>query len=400
MPNNKPKIAMIMAEPQAVGGAQLQVLRIASILRSMGHEIILIGQCKESEIRKHLLRFNLNPDFSIFPVAPPPQGWLGQVFKFFPNIYFLIPCLFQLFRNRHRYDIIHGQLLMGTGLICSLSTLLFRKPSIVKLGSGGRYGDVHRAINGTLSQLRKKIFARISKFVCLTREIESELSKELKISSNKLIRIPNGIDLDTFCPVNKKQKEIKKKALGINASKKLVLFVGRLEHKKRVDFLLKSWKLVQADESLSSHLLIVGDGRLRMKLEKLKSQLKVSDTVTFYGESGEISHLMQAADIFVLPSVSEGLANVFLESMASALPVIATNTSGNVEILEHNENALVFQEEDIQGLSDTILYLLKHEAVAAKLGENARLFAEERFKLSNIVKQYTELYQTLAETRE
>ena len=81
-------------------------------------------------------------------------------------------------------------------------------------------------------------------------------------------------------------------------------------------------------------------------------------SVTFFGESANVAPIMQASDIFVLPSVSEGLANVFLESMASALPVIATETSGNCEILKHNETALLFEEDNIQELTDSILKLL------------------------------------------
>jgi glycosyltransferase involved in cell wall biosynthesis len=175
--------------------------------------------------------------------------------------------------------------------------------------------------------------------------------------------------------------------------------VGRLEFKKRVDFLLKAWEKVQTARNGQDRLLIVGDGSLRLELEKIKDEMNNRGTVIFYGESENITRIMQAADIFVLPSVSEGMANVFLESMASALPVIATDTKGNAEILKHRENALLFQEEDIQDLSDTILYLLKHDAVAAKLGENARRFVEERFNLSNIVKQYTELYHRLTQNR-
>jgi len=276
-----------------------------------------------------------------------------------------------------------------------LSTLFFRKPSIIKLGSAGRYGDVRRAVNNTASGLRKIFFKHISKFVCLTREIELELSSELGIPNNKLIRIPNGIDLDVFHPVTRDQKEAKKKSLGISTSKKLVLFVGRLEHKKRVDFLLKAWRIVQADKRISANLLIVGDGRLRLKLENFKNQLKVCDSVTFHGESENIAHLMQSADVFVLPSVSEGLANVFLEAMSSGLPIVATNTTGNAEILSHKANALLFSEKSHSELADQILYLLKNDKIAQDIGLSARRTVEERFNVQKIAGQYSQLYQDL-----
>jgi len=392
----KPRILMLIRDLQALGGAQLNALRLATRLNRIGYPVMLMGYGTLPSIRDHLARFKIGMDLPVYPIAPPRDNLLGKLAALWPNIFFVLPCFFKLWQNRRRFDIVHGPLLMESGLLCALSSIFLRKPSLVKIGSAGQYGDVRRALRASASAARRKLFKRISKFVCLTEEIENELHLEFKVPSDKLIRIPNGVDLQRFRPVNREQKRKIRENLGLNADEKIILFVGRLELKKRVDFLLKAWQGVKAARNGNDRLLIVGDGSLRPELEKLRDKIDNAATVTFYGESEDVTPIMQAADIFVLPSVSEGLANVFLESMASSLPVIATNTSGNSEILKHHANALLFQEEDIQDLSDAILYLLNHEEVAGKLGENARRLVEERFNLSSVVQRYAKLYNQLA----
>ena len=124
--------------------------------------------------------------------------------------------------------------------------------------------------------------------------------------------------------------------------------------------------------------------------------MKIADRVTFYGNSEDISLLMQGADLFALPSVSEGLANVFLEAMASALPLVTTHTRGNAEILTHGDNALLFQEENIDGLTKGILYFLEDDGVARSMGLSARRTVERHFDIEKIARQYGRLYHGLA----
>ena len=237
----------------------------------------------------------------------------------------------------------------------------------------------------------------ISKFVCLTEEIENELFQDLRIQRNRCVLIRNGVDTRLFRPGTPEQKLRIKKDLGLKTSSKIVICVGRLEKKKRIDFLLKAWRSVIEQRGEAVHLLIVGDGTLRSSLEVLSKRLKIADRVTFYGNSKDISVLMQGADLFALPSVSEGLANVFLEAMASALPLVTTHTPGNTEILTHGDNALLFQEEDLNALSESIIYLLENEAVASGMGLSARRTVEMHYDVEKIARQYIHLYHDLGD---
>ena len=386
---------MVIRDLQALGGAQLNTLRLAKELTRIGYPIMVTGYGSLSSIRLHLVRFNIGRDLRVYPIPPPGNSLFGKMTARWPNICFVLPCFIKLWRIRKHFDIVHAPLLMESGLVCALASMFLQKPSIVKIGSAGRYGDVQRALRAAGSFARRKLFVRISRFVCLTEEIENELSQALKVPSSRLTRIPNGIDLQGFLPAAPELKSQTRKNLGLDPDEKIILFVGRLEHKKRVDFLLKAWERVQAAGKRHARLLIVGDGSLRSELETLRDKIENGTAVSFYGETKDIAAIMQAADIFVLPSVSEGLANVFLESMASALPVIATNTNGNTEILTHMKNALLFREEDIQDLADAIRFLLTNEEVAVRLGVNARRLVEERFNLTHVAQRYAELYTLL-----
>jgi len=387
---------LVIKDLLAVGGAQLNALRLATQLKQVGFPVMLMGYGDHRSIKQHLARFDISSDFPVYPIAPASENLFGKLSVHWPNIFFAPSCFFRLWKYRKCFDILHGPLLMESGLLCALASIFLGKPSLVKIGSAGRYGDVRRAHRVAASAFRHKLFKRITKFVCLTKEIEDELVNEIDVPRKKLIRIPNGVDIQRFRPVNQEQKHEIRANMGFNPDEKIILFVGRLELKKRVGFLLKAWEKVQAERKDNDQLLIVGDGSLRPELEKLRDEMEIRKTIIFYGESENITPIMQAADIFVLPSLSEGLANVFLESMAAALPVVATNTTGNCEILKHNKNAVLFEQEDIQGLSNAILYLLENEEVARKLGYSARRYVEEYFDLNNVVIQYANLYNALA----
>ena len=393
-PALKPRVTMIIRDMVAIGGAQLNALRLAMRVCSMGLDISLIGYGTEKASREHLRRYSIDSDIPIQFISPPSRVF-QRIAKYFPNMIFLLPCLHMLWRRRKHYDILHGPLLMESGLVCGLATLFTGKPSIVKLGSAGRYGDVQRALKGPLRLFRRAVFMQISKFVCLTQEIENELFQDLRIQRSRCVLIRNGVDTQRFRPGTPDQKLKFRKDLGIASSSKIVISVGRLEKKKRIDFLLKAWRTVVDRRGDSAHLLIVGDGTLRNGLEELSRRLKITDWVTFYGNSEDISVLMQGADIFALPSVSEGLANVFLEAMASALPLVTTHTPGNTEILTHEDNALLFPEEDLDAFSGSIVSLLEDEALAGRMGQTARRNVEMHFGIEKIARQYISLYHDM-----
>ncbi|MFC1866772.1 glycosyltransferase family 4 protein [Thermodesulfobacteriota bacterium] len=392
----KPRIALIIRDLHKLGGAQLNSIRLASRLRQMGHEVLIIGYGTRKKVSDYFSRYGIETDL-LTCLIPPPDTGLRKILNRWPNIFFLVPCLFQLWKRRSQYDLVHGSLLMESGMVCAFAAMLFHKPSLVKLGSAGIYGDVQRAYKNSLKRLLKKLYTHINKFVCLTHEIEIELSTSLGINNIKLIRIPNGVDIDFYFPATEEEKLKLKRSFGLDKHGTLALFAGRLEVKKRLNFLLDAWRIVCQDNNNHPHLVIIGEGSLRKELDEYVHKLKLDRRVTFYGESGEIASLMRAADIFILPSVSEGIANVLLESMATALPIVATDTVGNNEILAHRKSALLFSENRRDKLAESILYLLKNPESAQKIGAAGRKTVEKKYCIQRIAEAYSALYLKLIE---
>jgi glycosyltransferase involved in cell wall biosynthesis len=140
-------------------------------------------------------------------------------------------------------------------------------------------------------------------------------------------------------------------------------------------------------------LLMVGDGPLRADLENLAAELRVADRVKFLGIRSDIPAVMRAADAFALTSVSEAASLTLLEAMASALPVVATNVGGNMELARPDREGLLFPRGDAAGCAAALVRLFTEPELAAKLGGAGRSRALERYQLSRTVEEYYKLYQ-------
>ncbi len=386
---------MIIRDINVTGGAQLSALRMIFYLKKLGYKVTLMGYGNIEGIRNHLNQYNIELNIKIIPIPVFRTNLYNRIAKKYPNLLFCLPCLYMLWKFRGSYDVIHGSLLLESGITCALAAIFINKPSVVKLGSAGEYGDVYRLLKNKMGAFYRLLLKHINKFVCLTDEIESELTDLLNIPLNKTIKIPNGVDLNVYCPPTRLRKDELKKKLGYKLSQKVVLYVGRLSEKKRVSFLLDAWKVVCKKTNVPIHLRIMGDGELKDHLEMYIDKLELSNTVYLSGSSESVASVFQVADLFVLASVSEGLSNALLEAMATSVPTITTYSKGNLEFLTHKKNAMLFSREDKEGLSKHILELIENDNLSKSIGISGFRTVEQRFNIENVVKQYTQLYDEL-----
>jgi glycosyltransferase involved in cell wall biosynthesis len=157
------------------------------------------------------------------------------------------------------------------------------------------------------------------------------------------------------------------------------------------------------ERAANARLVIVGDGPARATCLDLLRQAGMDGLAWLPGERHDIATLMQAFDVFVLPSKNEGISNTILEALASGLPVIATAVGGNVELVEDGVNGRLVAAGDAEDMAQALLgYLGGAEASAriAEHGRNARLCAEQRFSIPVMAEAYATVYdQTLARWR-
>jgi glycosyltransferase involved in cell wall biosynthesis len=145
-------------------------------------------------------------------------------------------------------------------------------------------------------------------------------------------------------------------------------------------------------------LVLVGDGPLRLELERQAEELCITDLVQFLGDRRDIPAILASLDVTVLPSASESLSNAILESMAAGVPVIASDVGGNAELVSEDRGILV-PPDDEEALEGALLRIAGDVPLREALGRNAKNFAREHFTTAQMVKSYEQLYAELLERK-
>ena len=201
-------------------------------------------------------------------------------------------------------------------------------------------------------------------------------------------------------PVSTGDAEALRKRLGIAGNESVVLSVGRLSREKAHLDLLEAFKqLSELRPEISSQLIIVGDGPERARLEAAAESLGCKERVIFTGQVNDVRVFYAAADVFVLPSHSEGSPYVLLEAMAANLPILATAVGGVPEMVENNESALLVPPNDPPSLAASIARLLTDTELAQRLTTNAATLVDNRFTPETHLRSLVEIYREVLNAR-
>ncbi|OGZ42270.1 MAG: hypothetical protein A3C80_00340 [Candidatus Ryanbacteria bacterium RIFCSPHIGHO2_02_FULL_45_43] len=205
--------------------------------------------------------------------------------------------------------------------------------------------------------------------------------------------IPNGVDCEQFSrEVSEKEKRFIKKELEIVAGKKVIISVSRLVTKNGIGDIIEAMKL------LSDHvLLLVGEGALRKSLEEKSRELKVRDKVIF---AGSVHHeklplYLGIADVFVRPSLSEGLGNAFLEAMAAGIPVVATPVGGIRDFVEHEETGIFVSVHSPAEIAKAVMLLDSNKNMRKKITTAARKLIKEKYDWNDVAKGMQHVFDKL-----
>ncbi len=225
-----------------------------------------------------------------------------------------------------RPQVIHAYDLSSATTTAVLAKRLYGTPLVVKLLRGGVHGDIDRLKQKLFGDRRMTTFVReVDAFMTISREIDAELAAA-GVAPERRRFIPNGVDVDRFAPVGDAAKARLRAELGLPEGP-VVLYVGRLVAEKRLDVLLRAWSTAAAGRSVS--LLLLGEGPEEAALRSI-----AGPGVTFTGRVDDIAPYLKAADLFVLPSATEGLSNALLEALAAGLAVVATDVGGARDVVE------------------------------------------------------------------
>jgi glycosyltransferase involved in cell wall biosynthesis len=210
-----------------------------------------------------------------------------------------------------------------------------------------------------------------------------------RIRSFKALVINNGIDRNKFNP-DRPFKNIREE-LSIPAGTLLVLFIARFTSHKQPLALINAFReaLPQIPDM---HLLLVGDGDQKAEAKQLVESAGLNDKITFQSFRQDVPDVLAAADIFVLPSLWEGLPIGLLEAMAMGKAVIATNVDGTKEVVQDQQNGLLIEAGNIPALTDALVTLGKDSSGRQEFGRRALETVHQKYDASVMTREIEEVY--------
>ena len=294
--------------------------------------------------------------------------------------------------ERIRPDLVHASL--------TLSPLDFRLPDLCQQLGLPLVATFHPAFDASLrnlsagtQQLTYQLYApSLARFdrVIVFSELQAELLERLGVRRERLAVIPNGVDNDLWSPAPGTPGPVLSDLRRRYAGRRVFLYMGRITTEKNLEALLKAWRLVRPAGCV---LLIVGDGPLRASLQN-----PGEPDVEWWGFEASLERriaLLQLAEVFLLPSLVEGLSLALLEAMAAGTACVATDAGADGEVLEGGAG-IVISTQGVTTQLRTLLPVLREQPVlTAELGRRARARVIERYTLTRNIDALEQLYTDL-----
>ena len=208
--------------------------------------------------------------------------------------------------------------------------------------------------------------------------------------------LSNGIDLSHFTKGPASEEIYKKYAIPKNVP--IILYVGRIDPEKSLDILVNSFKKL-IKEAPKAHLVMVGDGTAREKLEKMIKRKKLGNQTHFIGRviGDDLSQIYRTGTVFVITSKTETQSIVLMEAMASGLPAIAVNAGAVTELVKDGENGFIFEPNDTAGIASGINTIISNKELREKMSKNAlKMIAKHdiNYTLSRFEKIYNNVLRS------
>ena len=296
--------------------------------------------------------------------------------------------LWRLFRKL-KPDIVHTR---------NLSTLPAVVPAFlagVSVRIHGEHGRDMGDLDGsnTKNRLLRRIFKPfVSHFIVLSRDLESYLIHAIGVPKQKISQIYNGVDTKQFYPGRGTENPLPFTESGLV----VIGTVGRMQAVKDQLTLTRAFILLleQAPQWRQfARLIMIGEGPLRNQSVALLESAGLSDYAWLPGARNDVARIMRHMDIFVLPSLAEGISNTILEAMASGLPVIATRVGGNGELVIENQTGFLAPPSEPESLVQRLLAYLGEHSLMNKHGRNAKRAVEMHYSIESMVEKYLQTYQ-------
>jgi len=237
------------------------------------------------------------------------------------------------------------------------------------------------------------------RIITVCQAFARDLSRNTGVALDDISVLHNSIRPQLPAPDTEAQAV--RSRFGVADDESLILAVGRLSKEKaHIDLIAAFSGLRKSTPEVNAKLIIVGDGPERGRLEAAAESFGCKESVVFAGQSSDVWPFYFAADVFVLPSHSEGSPNVLLEAMAAGIPIVATEAGGVPEMVEHNQSALLVPASDPPALGAAIDRVLTEDDLAQRLTANASSLVGTRYAPENYVRTLVEIYREVMRNRQ
>ncbi|MGC9184620.1 MAG: glycosyltransferase [Thiomonas sp.] len=255
------------------------------------------------------------------------------------------------------------------------------------------FSTVHNIVNPWKGAGRKaidRLFATLSTAVIgCSEEVTQTLASRDKIPADKLVSIPNGIDLQKFSSFS---GDGVREEFGLPADRGLIGVVGRLHEQKAHGDLFRALALLPQARAGQLNCLVVGTGDLLDPLKQQVKELGLEQCVIFTGMRKDVPRLVAALDAFVMSSHWEGLPIALLEAMASSKAVLCTRVGGIPDVVIDGDNGLLVDAGDVPHFAQQLDRLLQDATLRQRLGQRARETVIARFDVSRTAAAYNQLH--------
>jgi len=272
------------------------------------------------------------------------------------------------------YDLIHAHYGFHSALI---PALVKRTPLVITFHRGDALEEPFRSY--VYCNLQRFVVSRADFLIAVSSEVEDTLIRHLGAQRNKIRVITCGVDTNLFRPLDKARL---RRQLGIAENSKVVLYVGKLSHRKGIDVLMECAKRIP-----EAYFVIVGEGQIKANRENCRFVgAQSNDTLpTFYN----------VADIFLLPSRSEGTPVVVLESLSCGVPVIASRVGGIPDVIRDGETGYLVEPEDVNTFEKRLRELLCNPKKLQQMGALGRKDMVEKFDDIKIAGRIKHIYEEI-----
>ena len=238
--------------------------------------------------------------------------------------------------------------------------------------------------------LDRKLVGRMNAMTANSRSVADFYREEIGVSAERLHVIPNGVPDVPATESGRLRAE-----LGVPANCRLIGFVGRLAPQKNLRDLVWAFHLFMQSAESPVRLVFIGDGPQRDSLAQFATDLGRREIIHFTGHRRDAAVLMQDLSLFCLPSAFEGMSNSLMEAMAIGLPCVVSDIAPNCELIQHEQNGLVFPVGNTRTLATALLRSMNEEEFCSQLGRSARDGMAREYSVAALVRRHNDLYQQL-----